>query len=133
MFMLDTNICIYVLKHHDPRLRARFKATRDLVISSITHAELCYGIENGVEHLKQERYRQLHIFLRKLHIESWGDAEGMHYGQIRAQLKQAGTPIGSNDLLIAAHARSLQAVLVTNNGDEFSRVPGLKTENWLPD
>lgn len=131
MFMLDTNICIYVLKHHDPRLRARFKAARDLVISSITHAELCYGIENGVEHLKRERHRQLHIFLRRLHIESWGEAEGMHYGQIRAHLKREGSMIGGNDLLIAAHARCIQAVLVTNNKNEFSRVPGLKIDNWL--
>lgn len=131
MFMLDTNICIYVLKNRDARLRARFKAIKDLIISSITYAELCFGIENGAAHLRRERYRQLHMLLYRIQIEAWGEDAGPSYGRVRAALKRQGALIGNNDLLIAAHALSMNAVLITNNEREFSRVTGLQIENWL--
>ena len=133
MYMLDTNICIYVLKNHSDKLRYKFKAIKDICISSITYGELCFGIENGSHHLKEERWQQLDIFTQRLIIEALDGNVGKHYGSIRAQLKRDGTLIGNNDLLIAAHARSIQAVLVTNNVREFNRVPNLVVENWVSD
>ena len=131
--MLDTNICIYVLKNHSDKLRHKFKAIKDICISSVTYGELCFGIENGDNNLKEERWRQLEIFTQRLLIDSLDENAGKHYGSIRAKLKKDGTPIGNNDLLIAAHARSINAVLVTNNIREFSRVPNLVVENWISD
>ena len=131
MYMLDTNICIYVLKNHSDKLRQKFKAIKDICISSITYGELCFGIENGDSHLKKERWEQLEIFTQRLLIDSWDAEAGKHYGVIRAQLKKEGTLIGNNDLFIAAHARSIDAVLVTNNIREFNRVPDLTVENWV--
>ncbi len=133
MYMLDTNICIYVLKNHSDKLRHKFKATKDICISSITYGELCFGIENGSDNLKKERWRQLEIFTQRLLTDSLDENTGKHYGSIRAQLKKEGTIIGNNDLLIAAHARSIGAVLVTNNVREFNRVPKLEVENWISD
>ena len=131
MYMLDTNICIYVLKNHSDELRHKFKAIKDICISSITYGELCFGIENGNSNLKEERWRQLDIFTQRLLIDPLDENAGKHYGSIRAQLKKDGTPIGNNDLLISAHARSINAVLVTNNVREFNRVPNLVVENWI--
>ncbi len=133
MYMLDTNICIYVLKNHSDKLRRKFKAIKNISISSVTYGELCFGIENGNSHLKEERWRQLDIFTQRLLIDPLDENAGKHYGEIRAQLKKDGTPIGNNDLLIAAHARSINAVLVTNNVREFNRVPSLVVENWVAD
>ncbi len=133
MYMLDTNICIYVLKNHSDELRHKFKAIKDICISSITYGELCFGIENGNSNLKEERWRQLEIFTQRLLIDPLDENAGKHYGSIRAQLKKDGAPIGNNDLLIAAHARSINAVLVTNNVREFNRVPNLIVENWISD
>ena len=131
MYMLDTNICIYVLKNHSNKLRHKFKAIKDICISSVTYGELCFGIENGNNNLKKERWRQLEIFTQRLLIDPWDENAGRHYGSIRAQLKKDGELIGNNDLLIAAHARSINAVLVTNNVREFNRVPNLTVENWV--
>jgi len=133
MYMLDTNICIYVLKNHSDKLRHKFKAIKEICISSVTYGELCFGIENGGNNLKEERWKQLEIFTQRLLIDSLDENAGKHYGEIRAQLKKDGTPIGNNDLLIAAHARSINAVLVTNNVREFNRVPNLVVENWISD
>src|SRR5690606_24456167 len=131
MYMLDTNICIHVLKARDERLRRKFKAVGALCISSVTYGELCFGIENGIAEMRRERYRQLALFTRRLHIDSWDEDAALHYGQISATLKRAGHPIGNNDLMIAAHARSLEAILVTHNVREFSRVRDLGLEDWL--
>lgn len=129
--MLDTNICIYVLKNHSDKLRHKFKAIKNICISSVTYAEMCFGIENGNSTLKEARWQQLDIFTQKLVIDPWDESAARHYGSIRALLKKQGTPIGNNDLFIASHARSKNAVLVTNNIREFSRVPDLSVENWI--
>lgn len=131
MYMLDTNTCIYVLKNRSDKLRHKFKAIKNLCISSITYGELCYGIENGDAGLRTERYEELQLFTQRLTIESWDDEAGFHYGLLRADLKRQGLIIGSNDLLIAAHARSLSAVLVTNNTREFARIADLTLEDWI--
>ncbi len=131
MYMLDTNTCIFVLKNRSDKLRHKFKAIKNLCISSITYGELCYGIENGEAGMRSERYAELALFTQRLAIEPWDDEAGMHYGVLRATLKRQGTIIGNNDLLIAAHARSLSAVLVTNNTREFTRIPDLTLEDWI--
>ncbi len=131
MYMLDTNICIYVLKSHSEKLRKKFKAVKSVCISSITYAELCYGIENGERSLQEARWKQLNQFAQRLYIAAWEEAAAREYGSIRAHLKRQGSLIGNNDLLIVAHARSLGATLVTNNVREFNRVPGLAVENWV--
>lgn len=133
MFMLDTNICIYVLKNHSELLRQKFKSAKPLCISSVAYGELCFGIENGAETLRDKRWQQLNLFMRQLLIVSWDENAARHYGYIRALLKQQGNIIGNNDLLIAAHARSMGITLVTNNIGKFSRVPALQVENWLLD
>jgi tRNA(fMet)-specific endonuclease VapC len=130
MYLLDTNICIYVLKHHSDSLRHRFKVTRNLAISAITYAELCFGIEHGASSLRRKRWQQLGAFTRLLLVLPFDDEAGRHYGFVRAHLQRQGRPIGNNDLLIASQARSLNAVLVTNNEREFLRVPDLTVENW---
>ena len=133
MDMLDTNICISVLAHRSERLRHKFRVIRGLCISSISYGELCFGIENGDVAKRKARWRQLDLFVRGLIIEPWEEDAARHYGAIRAFLKARGALIGNNDLLIAAHARSMGAVLVTNNIREFERVPDLSLENWLDD
>jgi len=131
MYMLDTNICIYVLKNHSDKLRRKFKAIKNICISSVTYGELCFGIENGDNAKREARWEQLDLFTQRLTIDPWDEDAARHYGTIRALLKKQGTPIGNNDLLIASHARSLNAVLVTNNIREFKRVPDLSLENWV--
>lgn len=131
MYMLDTNICIYVLKKHSDKLRHKFKAIKNICISSVTYGELCFGIENGVGSMREARWLQLDIFTQRLLIDPWDEDAARHYGYIRALLKKQGAMIGNNDLLISAHARSMNAVLVTNNIREFSRVPDLSIENWV--
>lgn len=131
MYMLDTNTCIFVLKNRTEKLKYKFKAIKNLCISSVTYGELCFGIENGQTSLKEERYSQLDMFTQRLIIDPWDEEAARYYGFLRAMLKREGKPIGNNDLLIAAHARSLNAVLVTNNIKEFSRIPDLTLEDWV--
>lgn len=131
MYMLDTNTCIYVLRNRSPQLKKKFKAIKNICISSVTYGELCYGIENGDPALREERYFQLDTFTQRLLIDPWDEEAARQYGAIRAILQREGKLIGNNDLLIAAHARSINAVLVTNNIREFARVADLTLENWI--
>ncbi len=131
MYMLDTNMCIYVLNNHSDRLRHKFKAVKNLCISAVTYVELCFGVENGKPSLKRRRREQLEAFARLLLIETLGQEVGWYYGRIRSWLKRQGRLIGNNDLFIAAHALSLGSVLVTNNSREFNQLPDLTVENWV--
>ena len=130
MFMLDTNICIYLINERDPGLRERFTANAGSIrISAITYAELCYGVAHSRR--VAQNARELDAFRLDLEIAPFDHAAGKHYGEIRHALAKRGQPIGANDLLIAAHARSLDATLVTNDSGEFGCVPGLRIENWM--
>ena len=128
--MLDTDTCIYVINRRDSSMLKTFQQHAEAIcISAIAHAELCYGVEHST---RVERNRQeLAEFLADLDVVAFDRVAGDHYGEIRETLVRDGTPIGANDLLIAAHARGMSAVLVTNNQKEFGRVPDLKTENWV--
>ena len=131
MYMLDTNICIYVLKNHSTKLKHRFRVSKDLCISAVTYAELCFGIDNGDASLRRQRWRQLDSFTRLLLTLPLDDDAGRHYGRIRAHLRREGAMISNNDLFIAAHALCAGAILVSNNEREFKRVPDLVVENWV--
>ncbi len=129
-FLLDTNTVIYAKKRNPISVLNRLRAHHpsEIAISSITMAELEYGIANSSD---PDRNRiALLLFLSGITILPFNEAAAREYGDIRYQLKAEGNPIGSNDLLIAAHARSLRLTLVTHNTKEFSRVTGLKLEDW---
>lgn len=132
-YLLDTNICIYIAKHHPPAVRARFArhAAHELAMSVITFGELRHGAEKS--QAREKALTTLQQIARSIQVVPLSEAAGEHYGQIRADLERAGLPIGNNDLWIAAHARSAGWTLVTNNTREFSRVPGLQIENWASD
>lgn len=131
MIMLDTNICIYILRDRPIELLNKLNAADDISISSIVYAELLYGIELSPKKSKKLRSEQLDRFLRYLAIVPWDENAALNCSQIRADLKKAGTPIGNMDLLIGSHARSLETLLVTNNIKEFKRIHNLKVINWI--
>lgn len=128
-FLLDTDICIYVINERPVRVLGQFRkhAVEDVGISSITAAELAFGVEKG----KSARNREaLATFLLPLEVAPFDQLAASAYGAVRAGLERRGSPIGPLDLLIAAHALSIGAILVTNNLKEFRRVDALRCENW---
>ena len=129
-YMLDTNICIYAMKKKPEMVLQRLRAELDngICISSITLAELEYGMKHSSSPAKNEQ--ALLRFLTPLSILPFGPAAASEYGEIRAYLQSQGTLIGPLDMLIAGHARAEKMILVTNNIREFERVPGLELENW---
>lgn len=130
MYLLDTNICIYVINHKPEQVFERFRQFQlgELAISSITASELAFGVEkSGSMRNKQA----LNKFLAPLEILPYDEQAIWHYAQLRHQLQSSGQLIGSLDMLIAAHALSLGCALVTNNTKEFERIDGLKLENWV--
>ena len=129
-YMLDTNICVYIMKNRPEKVLERFKKelNNGICISSITLAELEHGMKNSSNPARNEQ--SLLRFLLPLSILPFGPEEASEYGEIRTYLQKQGTPIGPMDTLIAAHARSEGLILVTNNIREFERVPDLELENW---
>lgn len=129
-YMLDTNICIYIIKQKPKQVIERFRqaSVSDIGISSITLSELEYGVMKSAK--PEQNKLALAQFIAPLEICAYDDVAAEHYGKIRAQLGRQGTPIGSLDMLIAAHALSIDTVLITNNESEFKRVSTLKIENW---
>ena len=129
--MLDTNICIYLIKRRPEIVLTRLQehSPSEVCISSITLAELEYGVSKS-SHPEKNR-AALALFVVPLQVSLFDASASEHYGLVRSELERAGTPIGPLDTLIAGHARSLGATLVTNNVREFRRVPDLAVENWL--
>lgn len=129
--LLDTNICIYIARKHPASVGRRFAraAAGSLGISVITWGELCFGAGNSSDPARA--HELLQRFARAVEVLPMPVEAGRHYGEIRASLRKSGTPIGNNDLWIAAHALALGVPLVSNNLREFERVPGLKFENWV--
>jgi len=129
--LLDTNICIYVARSHPATVARRFAraAPESLGISIITWGELCFGAAKSND--PPRAHGLLEQFSRMVQVLPLPAEAGSHYGEVRAALQKAGTPIGNNDLWIAAHALALGVPLVSNNLHEFERVPGLKLENWV--
>jgi tRNA(fMet)-specific endonuclease VapC len=129
-YMLDTNICIYVIKNRPAALRERFDQLAErLCISTITLGDLRYGVEKSGR--RAQNLRAVEQFAARLEVMPFSAKAATHFGQIRAELEQAGTPCGVYDTLIAAHARSEGLLLVTDNIREFQRIPGLRVDNWV--
>lgn len=128
--MLDTNICIYIIKKDPRKVLNKFTgfSPGEICISSITMSELYYGA-NKSQHIHQNLLA-LENFLLPLEVLSFDDRAAMFYGEIRAYLEKNGTPIGPLDMLIAAHAVSLDLPLVTNNTKKFSKIRALSYEDW---
>jgi tRNA(fMet)-specific endonuclease VapC len=128
-YMLDTNICIYVLKGRPAAIGQRFgEVAEQLCVSAITLAELLYGAENSER--RTQNLQAVEQFAARLDVLPFCSEAAAHYGQLRAALRRAGQPVGLHDMLIGAHARSAGLTLVTNNLREFTRIPGLLVENW---
>ncbi len=130
-YMLDTNICIYIIKNKPPQALANLKAhyMEGVSISAITLAELEHGVEKSA--YPEKNAVALMQFLSIIEVLPFDGSAAIEYGKICAFLQKKGTPIGTMDNLIAAHARTEKLVLVTNNVREFERVPGLAVENWV--
>ncbi len=131
LYMLDTDTCAFIMRGASEKLRRRLLATPmdEQSISVVTLAELLFGVRLSSKP-KQNR-ETLSAFVRHVSVFGWTEDAAEDYADIRVHLQKKGKMIGANDLMIAAHARSVGAVIVTNNEREFRRVPGLKVENWI--
>ena len=129
-YMLDTNICSYILKNHPAAVKLKFEEVgpENIYISSIVLAELYYGAARHPKGVVIRR--EIDDFAARLIVLPWDEVAADHYGAIRASLEKAGTLVGAMDMLIAAHAKSCGATLVSNNLREFDRIKSLKTANW---
>lgn len=129
--MLDTNICIYLIKNKPQEVKKKFNAYEvgEICISSIAVSELYYGVQKS--QMIEKNQRALALFLAPLNIIAYDETAAIEYGKIRANLQVKGNVVGSLELLIAAHAKSLGVKLVTNNTKEFDRIPDLDLENWV--
>lgn len=128
-YLLDTNICIYLINRRSPSALARFRdcTAGDIGVSIVTALELAYGVEKS----GSARNRlALEKFLVPLEVQSMNERVLWHYARVRTALENQGRPIGALDMQIAAHALSFGCILVTNNMREFERVEGLMLENW---
>ena len=129
-YILDTNICIYIIKERPEKVINKFHTldVGDICISSITLAELEYGVEKS-QYTERNRLA-LAGFLSSIEILSFSDKAAESYGRIRTNLERQGNIIGAYDLMIGAHALSENLILVTNNTKEFQRINNLSLENW---
>jgi tRNA(fMet)-specific endonuclease VapC len=129
-YLLDTNICIFLVKRKPVSVLLRFEqqSPQDISISTVTLAELRYGADKSSR--PRQNHAALDAFLVPLSVLDFDSEAADRYGQVRADLERQGTPIGPLDTMIAAHALRLGAALVTNNSSEFSRVAGLNVEDW---
>ena len=130
-YILDTDMCSYIIRERPVHVLAHFRKLNmdQISISTISYAELLYGVKRSRS--KKINRPIVDNFARHLSVIAWSIEAAEHYGDIRAELETCGTPIGAMDMMIAAHARSLRAVLVTNNLKHFTKVKGLKLENWV--
>ena len=130
-YMLDTNICIYAIKNKPEGVLEKLRENIDLgiCISAITLAELEHGVAKSM--YPEKNAMALLKVLSLINVRDFDDRAAIEYGRICAYLQKQGTPIGTMDMLIAAHAISDDLILVTNNLREFQRVPGLRLENWV--
>ncbi len=130
-YMLDTNVCIHMIKNKPVSVVQKFRQHRaeDVCVSSITYAELCYGVSKS--RFSERNLLALSVFLSGIRIVPFDSLAAVQFGKIRAGLESSGRPVGVMDLLIAAHALSLGLTVVTNNTREFERIPGLAVEDWV--
>ncbi len=129
-YLLDTNICIFIINRHTERVRQRFQRVSlgEVAVSSVTLSELLYGVEKSRK--REQNRAALRKFLLPLVVLPYEQEAAEHYGRLRRHLERQGTRIGAMDTMIAAHALALELTVVTNNTDEFQRVPRLRVEDW---
>jgi tRNA(fMet)-specific endonuclease VapC len=128
-YMLDTDICIYVIKNRSQTAARRFlEASGEMCLSIIAFSELQFGVEKSDR--REESLGGIRAFLSGIPIVDFDETAAVHYAQIRAELERSGKPAGTHDMMIGGHARSLGLVVVTNNVREFGRMPGVHIENW---
>lgn len=130
LYLLDTDTCSYIMKRSHPRLLQKLRSVGvDCVgVSVVTEAELLYGLKLSSKPKLADA--AFDAFIKHVRVFDWDREAAHHYAEIRAYLQKRGEMIGANDLMIAAHGRSLGATIVTNNEREFRRVRSLKVENW---
>ena len=129
-YMLDTNICIYIIKNKPKKVIIELKRHKpsEICVSAITYAELTYGVEKSMA--VEKNRLALALLFSNIEVLNFDIKAAIHYGKIRAYLEKQGTPIGPLDMMIVAHAMSLGYTVVTNNIGEFERVPDIKLVNW---
>ncbi len=130
MYLLDTNICIYLIRKQPPKVLERLMrcSPDEVALSVVTLSELAFGVSKSQS--PQKNRTALELFLTPFQVLAYTAEAAFNYGEIRSELERKGTPIGAMDLMIAAHAKATGATLVSNNLKEFRRVSGLETENW---
>ena len=132
LFMLNTDTCIFLMRGESPALAAKVQAVplQQQVMSAVTFAELTYGVQVSAAAKRKQNQSVLDSLVLHLAVLDWPQDAAKHYAEIRADLKKRGAQLGAADLMIAAHARAMGAIVVTNNVNDFERVKGLAVENW---
>lgn len=130
--MLDTDTCIFLMRGESPALAARVQSVplQQQVMSAVTFAELTYGVQASAAAKRKQNQSVLDSLVLHLSVLDWPQDAAKHYAEIRTDLKKRGAQLGAADLMIAAHARTMGAIVVTNNVKDFARVKGLEVENW---
>ena len=133
LFMLDTDTCIFLMRGESEKLKSRVQAVplQQQVMSAVTFAELTYGVQASAVAKRKQNQTVLDSLVLHLAVLDWPSAAATYNSEIRAELKKRGAQLGAADLMIAAHARAIGAVVVTNNVKDFGRVKGLEIENWM--
>jgi tRNA(fMet)-specific endonuclease VapC len=132
LFMLDTDTCIFLMRRASQKLETKVQSVplQNQVMSAVTFAELSYGVQASVSAKRKQNQATLDSLALHLAVLDWPQDAAKFYAEIRFDLKKRGAQLGAADLMIAAHAKSLGAVVVTNNVKDFGRVKGLEVENW---
>ena len=132
LFMLDTDTCIFLMRGESQTLATKVQSVllQQQVMSAVTFAELAYGVQDSAAAKRKQNQAVLDSLALHLAVLDWPQDAAKHYAEIRADLKKRGAQLGAADLMIAAHARVMGAVIVTNNVKDFGRVKGLQVENW---
>ena len=132
LFMLDTDTCIFLMRGESPALAARVQSVplQQQVMSAVTFAELTYGVQASAAAKRKQNQSVLDSLVLHLAVLDWPQDAAKHYAEIRTDFKKRVAQLGAADLMIAAHARAMGAIVVTNNVKDFDRVKGLEVENW---
>lgn len=132
LFMLDTDTCIFLMRGESQTLADKVQSLplQQQVMSAVTFAELTYGVQASASAKRKQNQAVLDSFALHLAVLDWPQDAAKHYAEIRADLKKRGAQMGAADLMIAAHAKAMGAIVVTNNVKDFGRVKGLQVENW---
>lgn len=132
LFMLDMDMCIFLMRGESQTLADKVQSVplQQQVMSAVTFAELTYGVETSAVAKRKQNQAVLDSLALHLAVLDWPQDAAKHYAEIRADLEKRGAQLGAADLMIAAHARAMGAVIVTNNLKDFGRVRGLQVENW---